>query len=68
MLTKIAKRLDFFGASVPGFNLRGEDKVNTTTGGVISFLILYTIFLFALVKLPKLLLRENPTVTQFMEE
>ena len=62
------KNIDMFQESVPGFNVKGRQKVRSCAGGIFSFVVLSVTFSFALLKGDQLLSRFNPTINQFNEE
>ena len=64
MLSFVSK-LDMFGQALPTFNLRGEDKVNTTCGGVASLIIIYITFMFASLKLMHLSTYHQPMINTY---
>ena len=64
----IFRKFDLFGAQVPQFNLNGQKDVRSLIGGIASFLVISTTFLFATLKLQHLLQRKNPTVSIYSEE
>ena len=66
-LPKMLLTLDMFGAQLPTFNLKGEEKVRTHCGGCTSLIIIYVTFLFATLKLQHLLSKHNPTVNTFVQ-
>ena len=66
-LPKVLLTLDMFGAPLPTFNLKGEEKVRTHCGGCTSLIIIYVTFLFATLKLQHLLSKHNPTVNTFVQ-
>ena len=64
MLTVI-KKLDLYGAPVPTLNINGKSSVKTLVGGILSFLIMLTVFLFAALKLEELVLRKQPMLNKY---
>ena len=52
--------IDGFGADVPSFNLKGETKVNTLLGGVVTALILLLTLGYSILKAIQLTSRSNP--------
>ena len=72
MLRKIGlpifiKRFDMFGAPMPVFNIDGDQKHTTNTGGVLSIFIFYLTLLFAIVKFSHMISRQNPMVFSYKE-
>ena len=57
------KGLDIFGIPIPSFNLKGRMSVQTGTGGVVSFIILLIMVLYASLKFIHLIEKENPNVS-----
>ena len=49
-LGAFVKSVDSFGQDLPSFNLKGETKVNTHFGGVVTVLILLTALAYASLK------------------
>ena len=58
--------MDIFGAPVPSFNIKGEGKIGTITGGLCSFLLGVIALLFASLKL-QIMLARTDTVTTITE-
>ena len=56
------------GAEVPTFNIGGQDRVRTYTGGLVSLAILAATFLFAMHKLQVMFLRKSPDIVSFTNE
>ena len=61
-MRRAIKKLDLFGASVPGLNIKGEQKVNSVCGGLASFVVLSLTTMYAILKLKYLLENKNPEV------
>ena len=61
----IVKSIDGFGQEIPSFNLKGETRVNTLFGGVITVLILSLTLAYAVLKGIHLLKRTNPTINKY---
>ena len=68
MILHPLQKIDLFGTPIPSFSFQGEDQARTHIGGIVSFVIQYTVFLFSLLKLSHLALRYNPTVVSFVME
>ena len=49
-LFDFVKGVDMFGAPLPSLNISGEATINSHCGGIISLLITYLTFLFAMLK------------------
>ena len=61
----ILKNIDGFGQEIPSFNLKGETRVNTFFGGVITLLIMTLTLAYAILKGIHLLHRTNPTINHY---
>ena len=61
-MLKTLKKIDIFGAPIPALNLRGERRVNTAVGSMVSILVFTTTLLFGLLKLQHLIEKKNPTI------
>ena len=66
-LPTFIKQLDMYGLPMPGFNIEGEQTLNTNTGGVCSIMIIYVTLLFAILKFVNMINKENPTVFSYFE-
>ena len=62
------KKVDLFPGSLPGFNIGGQQQVDSNTGGVVSILILFMVLTFALLKLEELASKSNPTISTSTQE
>lgn len=62
------KKFDMFGAPVPTFNMNGDERVSSHAGGCVSLLIFAVTTSFAIMKLADMLQRQNPAVTQFVQQ
>ena len=62
-LPHFAKKLDFFGAPIPSFNLRGQTEVTTSIGVCFSIIISALTLACACVKFEHLANRKNPMMT-----
>lgn len=60
--------MDIFGAPAPSFNIRGEAKVRTNCGGVVTSAILSVTLLFSIVKFQHLITKHNPAVTAYQDK
>ena len=63
----LLERIDVFGEAVPGFNLKGNNKVNTITGGIFSIFLYTVMFMYGLVRLQQLRDRHNPLISESTE-
>ena len=59
--------LDMFKEPLPAFNIEGEGHIRTYCGGCVSLIIVYVLFLFAMLKLTHLMSRQNPQVNTYVE-
>ena len=56
--------MDGFGKEIPSFNLRGENRVNSVCGGVVTTVILTLVLIYASMKAIDLVEKRNPTTSQ----
>ena len=56
------------GAEVPTFNIGGQDRVRTYTGGLVSLAILAATFLFAMLKWQVMFLKKSPEIVRTTDE
>ena len=56
----VVTSIDGCGADVPSFNLKGETKVNTLFGGIVTALILLLTLGYSILKAIQLTSRSNP--------
>ena len=56
------------GAEVPTFNIGGQDRVRTYTGGLVSLAILVATFLYAILKWQVMFLRKSPEIVSYTDE
>ena len=61
------RSLDHFDSSVPAFNLGGKERIKTRLGGLVSFGIMYTTFIFALLKMKHLQEYKSPSITSYKQ-
>ena len=59
--------MDIFGIDVPTFNVKGETKVMTVTGGLVSFGVGIIFFIYATLKLSHLMDKYNPNISEVKE-
>ena len=64
----VLKRFDIFGKPLPGFNIKGNDQVNTIAGGISSILIFGIVLIYATTKLIHLHSKANPNVSSFIRQ
>ena len=53
-----------FGQQVPGFNLKGQEIVNTVLGGLCTGIIISIVMIFATFKINMLINKENPVMSE----
>jgi len=61
-----AKEFDMFGVPINQFTLNGKTKIKTTPGLVFTFIITVAMLYFGLSKMPYLIAKKNPAVTNYM--
>ena len=61
-LSNVLASIDIFGKPVPSFNLKGQEKVTTALGGLLSFAIVVILVLYATTKALVMIHRTNPIV------
>ena len=59
--------VDFFQRPIPSFNIQGRDSVPSLAGGILSFLVLIILIIYALLKFVNLIDRANVNLTSFAE-
>ena len=64
----ILDRFDLFQVSLPSFNLAGKTGVSSLYGGFMTLALMFTLMLYALVKLVHLTSRHNPNISTFLNE
>ena len=50
-LHNVLRSFDIFGKSLPTFNLKGEGTVHTMMGGVVTFIIMVVVIVYASIKM-----------------
>ena len=60
-------RFDQFGRKLPGFALRGEESVNTASGGFFTLILFLIIASFGFDKAIKVVNRMNPVVNKITQ-
>ena len=60
--------MDIFGVDLPTFNIKGETKVMTVTGGILSSLVAVVFFIYATLKLSHMLDKYNPNISEVKEK
>ena len=66
-LPKMLIEADSFPAPLPLFNSKGQEAIKTYFGGLVSLIINYLFFLFAVVKFQQLVTRHNPQIVEYLE-
>ncbi len=61
------KQFDIFGAKIPSFNIQGQTKVLTVTGGVFTALFSVVFITYALLKFTHLVSKKNPLIAEIRE-
>ena len=59
------KTIDLFSKDLPGFTLKGEHKVRTNPGAVLTIILLTIVFLYGLLKFIQLEARDNPNISTY---
>ena len=60
--------MDLFGVDLPTFNIKGESKVATVTGGLLSFFVGVVFFIYGSLKLSHLMDKYNPNISEVKEQ
>ena len=68
MTGEVFRSLDFFGKDLPSFILKGQRRVKTRIGGVVSILIFILIIMYASLKFSHLVDKHNPVTNSFYKE
>ena len=66
-LPKMLIKSDMFPAPLPHFNIKGKAGIKTYFGGMVSIIINYLFFLFAVVKFQQMMTRHNPQIVEHLE-
>ena len=59
------RQLDIFGQRIPGFNVKGEERVKTNFGAFLTVVMYSTIFYYTLLKFIHLYTHHNPTISTY---
>ena len=62
------RTLDAFGENLPTFNIKGNNRVNTIAGGVLSIVLYMTVLMYSIIKLGHLLTKHNPNISTFYND
>ena len=57
--------MDAYGKSLPTFNIKGKDRVNTILGGFLSIILYMIIFMYSMFKFTHMVTHENPNITGY---
>ena len=57
--------MDWFGSEIPSFNLKGETRITTLFGGMMTALIMILSLGYAILKGIHLIHRTNPTINTY---
>ena len=63
-MNKVIKNVDSFGKELPAFNLRGESRVNTLVGGIVTIVIMVLTLSYAVIKAIHLTSKHNPQINE----
>ena len=66
-LSNLLEKIDLFGRPLPVFNLKGETKVFTVTGGLVSFAITVIVLCYGALKFQHMIMKHNADVTSVLE-
>ena len=61
-VTSFLRLYDIFGSAVPGFNIKGKQKVTTWFGGIMTLLILTVAIGYSVTKTYDLIRRADPNI------
>lgn len=57
-----------FGESLPTFNVKGNTEVSTTTGGILTVLIVIVLLIYGAIKFDMLMDKYNPEISEVTEK
>ena len=60
--------MDIFGVDLPTFNIKGESKVASVTGGLLSFFVGVVFFIYGSLKFSHLMDKYNPNISEVKEQ
>ena len=60
------KSFDSFGKEVPAFNIKGESRVNTALGGLLTCAILTVSLIYSVIKIVQMVNGDNPIISDLM--
>ena len=58
------RHLDRFGEPIPAFNIKGEDKVKTAFGGIVTLLVVFLTISYFINKLNAIVVKKNPIMNE----
>ena len=61
------QQYDMFARPLPSFTLNGKEKVTSTPGLCLTFILGITMLIFAMSRLPFLIEKKNPLKTQYVD-
>ena len=62
------EKIDSFSSPLPQFNLAGKKSVKTYCGGLVTFLVFFITFVFAVTKLASLMQKKNPSINNYVRK
>ena len=62
----VLTNLDFYGKDVPAFNIKGQNRVNTVFGGIMTSMVLVLTLIYTVIKLDELYSRQNPIISEWI--
>ena len=60
----VMRGLDSFGKEIPSFNLKGENRVNTVVGGIVTTVIFTLSLFYSAIKGIELFERRSPQISE----
>ena len=67
-LSEEFKKMDYFGRSLPNFNIKGNERRNSIVGGFISLVLLTLVLMYSTLKFSHLILKKGPTVSSYFRD
>ena len=67
-ISNVLTNLDFFGKDIPSFNIKGEGRVNTIFGGIVTSSIIMLTLAYTLLKFSDLYTKDNPVISEMTIE
>ena len=59
------RSMDAYGESLPSFNIKGKERVNTIVGGFLSIILYMIVFMYGVLKFTHMVAYENPNITGY---